>query len=88
MNLLSLVYKLFTKILVNHISDTKYFEQHREEAGFRKGYSRVNYIHTINEIMEKSAQLNKPIYIAFIDCEKAFDSVESPACTDGSIKRT
>lgn len=81
-SLLSVVYKLFTKVILNRISDTLDFNQPREQAGFRKGYSTMDHIHVVNQIIEKSAEYNKPLYMAFIDYEKAFDSVETAAVVE------
>ena len=78
-SLLSVLYKIFTKIISNRIRATLDFSQPREQAGFRKGYSTMDHIHVINQVIEKSAEYNQPLYMAFIDYEKAFDSVEIPA---------
>ena len=50
--------------------------QPREQAGFRKGYSTTDHLQSVNQIIEKSNEFNKQLCIAFIDYEKAFDSVE------------
>ena len=50
--------------------------QPREQAGFRKGFATTDHLHTINQIIEKSNKFNLPLCIAYIDYEKAFDSVE------------
>ena len=50
--------------------------QPREQTGFRKGYSTIDHIHTLNPVLEKTNEYNIPLYIAFIDYEKAFDSIE------------
>ena len=39
----------------------------------------MDHIHVINQVIEKSAEYNQPLYMAFIDYEKAFDSVEISA---------
>ena len=78
-SLLSVVYKVLTKVIANRISATLDFSQPNEQAGFRKGYSTMDHIHTINQVIEKCAEYNQPLYIAFIDYEKAFDSVETSA---------
>ena len=39
----------------------------------------MDHIHTISQVIEKCAEYNQPLYIAFIDYEKAFDSVETSA---------
>ncbi|WP_265430092.1 RNA-directed DNA polymerase, partial [Klebsiella pneumoniae] len=78
-SLLSFIYKLFTKVIVNRINASLDFQQPREQAGFRKGYSTLDHIHTINQVIEKSAEYTKPLYMVFIDYEKAFDSVSTAA---------
>ncbi len=42
-------------------------------------YLTIDHIHVINQIVEKSAQYSLPLCMAFIDYEKAFDSVKSSA---------
>lgn len=36
--------------------------------------NRQNNLHTLNHIMEKSIEFHTPIYLAFVDYSKAFDS--------------
>ena len=78
-SLLSVIYKLFTKVITNRIADTLDLNQPREQAGFRSGFSTTDHIHTLNQIIEKTNEYRKPLCMAFIDYEKAFDSVEIPA---------
>ena len=78
-SLLSVVYKLFTKVIANRVKKTLEFNQPKEQAGFRTGCSTIDHIHTINQVIEECTEYNQPLYIAFIDCEKAFDSVEISA---------
>lgn len=46
-----------------------------EQAGFRRGFSTVDHIHTLELIMEKYQEKQRTLYIAFIDYQKAFDTV-------------
>ena len=46
------------------------------QAGFRKGRGTRDQIATIWWIMEKAREFQKNIYFCFIDCAKAFDSVD------------
>lgn len=45
------------------------------QAGFKKGYSTVDHMFTLLEIIQKQFSGNRKMYVAFIDFEKAFDSV-------------
>ena len=51
----------------------------REQAGFRKGYSTVNHLQTINQLIGKCNDIKRPLCIGYIDYEKAFDSIEHEA---------
>lgn len=47
-----------------------------QQAGFRKGYSTMDHIHMMNiQLIEQSQEYNIPLYIAWIDYQKAFDSL-------------
>ncbi|GBP16133.1 Probable RNA-directed DNA polymerase from transposon BS [Eumeta japonica] len=74
-SLLSNIYKLFSSIINNRLSPIIEAKQPIEQAGFRKGYSTIDNIHTIELIIEKYQELQRPLYITFIDYQKAFDSV-------------
>lgn len=78
-SVLSVLYKLFTKGILNYINITLDFNEPREQAGFWKGYSTMHHIHVVNQIIEKSAEYNGLLYMAFIDYKKVFDSVETAA---------
>merc|ERR1711989_16583 len=43
------------------------------------GYSTIDHLHTINQLIEKTLEYNKPLCLAFVDYEKAFDSIEHNA---------
>ena len=53
--------------------------QPREQAGFRSKYSTTDHIHAINQPKEKCREYNIPLCVAFVDYEKAFDSVQTQA---------
>ncbi|XP_072048312.1 uncharacterized protein [Amphiura filiformis] len=75
-SLLSHVYKIFTRIIQNRIKGVLDENQPREQAGFRIGYSTVDHLHAINQLIEKANEYNLKLCIGYIDYEKAFDSVE------------
>ncbi|KAE9412977.1 hypothetical protein Angca_002914, partial [Angiostrongylus cantonensis] len=49
------------------------------QAGFLKGFSTMDHIHTITSLIEVSRKYKKPLCLTFIDSEKAFDSIEIEA---------
>lgn len=74
-SLLASTYKLFSSIILKRISDDIDRQQPKEQAGFRSGFSTVDHIHTLEQIIEKYREYNRPLYVAFIDYSKAFDSI-------------
>ena len=45
------------------------------QAGFKKDYSAIDHILTLLAIIQKQFANNRNLYVAFIDVEKAFDSI-------------
>ncbi|KAI8437727.1 hypothetical protein MSG28_011961 [Choristoneura fumiferana] len=74
-SLMPSTYKLFSTILNKRISATLEKSQPVEQAGFRKGFSTIDHIHTLELLIEKYQEKNRPLYLAYIDYKKAFDSV-------------
>ena len=52
------------------------FHQPSEQAWFRAGYSTIDHLHVVNQLQEKANEYNFPISFAFVDYEKAVDSIE------------
>ncbi|KAE9417107.1 hypothetical protein Angca_006446, partial [Angiostrongylus cantonensis] len=77
--LLSVVYKPFTRVILNRIDRTLDEGQPCEQAGFRKGLSTMDHIHTITRLIQVSREYKRPLRLTFIDLEKAFDSIEMEA---------
>ncbi|KAI5718070.1 hypothetical protein M8J77_015738 [Diaphorina citri] len=75
-SLMSVIYKLFTKIILNRIKNILDENQPPDQAGFRAGYSTMDHLFVVNQVIEKYNEYNKKLYIAFIDFNKAFDMVE------------
>ncbi|KAL0895220.1 hypothetical protein ABMA27_013658 [Loxostege sticticalis] len=84
--LLSHINKLFSRVLTNRLAARFDAFQPPEQAGFRKGFSTVDHIHTVRQIMQKSQEYNQLLCLAFVDYEKAFDSVETWAVLE-SLQR-
>lgn len=51
--------------------------QPAEQVGFRKGFSTTDHLQTIRTLIENSAEYNISLHLAFVDYQKAFDSVET-----------
>ena len=75
--ILSCFGKLFTAVLNNRLN--LYLENMNllceEQAGFRKNYSTVDHIFNLKCLIDLYLQRKKPLFCAFIDYKKAFDSV-------------
>ncbi|KAE9412481.1 hypothetical protein Angca_007946, partial [Angiostrongylus cantonensis] len=82
--LLSVFCKLFTRVILNRIGRTLDEGQPCEQAGFRKGFSTTNHIHTLTCLTEVSREYRRPLCLTFIDLEKAFDSIEIEAVMEGT----
>ncbi|KAJ8727495.1 hypothetical protein PYW07_001614 [Mythimna separata] len=78
-SLLSSIYKLFTTILQSQLSKDIDTYQPVEQAGFRSGFSTMDHIQVLQQVMEKYKEFNRPLYIAFIDYTKAFDTISHDA---------
>ena len=77
--LLSNMYKLFTTIITTRLEKKLDENQPREQAAFRSKYATTDHIHAINQLKEKCREYNIPLCVAFVDYEKAFDSVQTKA---------
>ncbi|KAE9414564.1 hypothetical protein Angca_005343, partial [Angiostrongylus cantonensis] len=71
--LFSVVYKLFTRVILNRIDGTLDEGQPCEQAAFRRGFSTMDHIHTITRLIEVSREYKRPLCLTFIDLEKAFN---------------
>ena len=53
--------------------------QPREKAGCRIGYSTVDILQIINQLIEKCNEFSIPLCFGYINCRKAFESIEHEA---------
>ncbi|KAE9419616.1 hypothetical protein Angca_009751, partial [Angiostrongylus cantonensis] len=73
--LLFVVNKLYTRVILNRIDKTLDEGQPCEQAGFRKGFSTMDHIHTITRLIEVSRKYKRPLCLTLIDLQKIFDSI-------------
>ena len=74
--LISVQSKVFTRILLDSKTGVPDEKVREEQVGFRKNKSCTDHISTLRIIIEQSIEWQSPLYINFIDSEKAFDSVD------------
>ena len=63
------------------------FHQPRERAGFRAGYSTIDHLQVTNHQQEKANEYIMPLWFAFVDYEKAFDSIEYKPFFEGLMNQ-
>lgn len=74
--LLSVPSKVFTRVILNRIKGVVEGSIRKEQHGFRKNKSCVDLINTVRIILEQSQEYQSPLYLAFIDFVKAFDTID------------
>ena len=74
--LLSTPGKVLNRIILERLRKGVDDELRENQAGFRNGRSCSDQIATLRIIIEQSIEWNTPVYVNFIDFEKAFDSVD------------
>ena len=74
-SLLSIVGKVYARVLLarlQKLADRVYPES---QCGFRAGRSTIDMIFSLRQLQEKCREQNVPLYLAFVDLTKAFDTV-------------
>ena len=74
--LLSTPGKVLNRILLERMKEAADPKLRDKHAGFRRNRSCADQIASLRIIVEQSLEWNSPLYINFIDYEKAFDSVD------------
>ena len=67
--------KLFSTVLYRRIEGIVENRLAEEQYGFRSGRGCTDAVHVLRMVVEKSAEWGKPLYMAALDVEKAFDRV-------------
>ncbi|KAK6728517.1 hypothetical protein RB195_005886 [Necator americanus] len=78
-SLLSVLYKVSSKIIFTRISRTLDEAQPQEQAGFRQGFSCLDHIQTVSRVIEVCREYRLRPVLTFIGYEKAFNSVKTNA---------
>ena len=64
---------------INYSYSYSYVDDHilgEEQASFREGYSTIDHVFVLQNIVELYQPVYKRDYCAFIDYRKAFDSID------------
>ena len=78
-SLLSHIYKLFITLIANRVKNDLYDSFPASQAAYQPGRNTIEQVIALEQIIEKSIEFNNPVYIAFIDFTKAFDSIKLPS---------
>ncbi|RUM93601.1 MAG: hypothetical protein DSZ28_07615 [Thiothrix sp.] len=80
-SLTSIFSKVFTHILNSRLQSwaDDYDLIAEEQGGFRRGYSTIDNIYILHEVVKQHLNRKKKLYVAFIDFRKAFDTVRRQA---------
>jgi hypothetical protein len=68
-------YKLFADIIKNRLNEHLEDEIIEEHRGFKKGRSCTAAIFTVQQTIEERKEHSLPLFLLFIDYEKACDNV-------------
>lgn len=74
--LLSMVNKVIAHIITNRLVSALEPELRPQQAGFRPHRSCVDHVNSLRIIVEQSVEWRSPLYLVFIDFEKAFDTLD------------
>ena len=75
-SLLSVAGKWFGKVLNSKLRDCTEGRVLEEQGGFRAKSSCVDQVFTLRQVMEKTIEKRRELFVAFIDLEKAYDKSE------------
>ena len=78
-SLLSVVGKVYGRVLINRIRDKTEMVISEVQGGFRRGRGCTDQVFVVRQICEKYLAKGKDVYFAFMDLEKAYDRVDRVA---------
>ena len=85
--LLSTPSKVFARILLSRIRQHLLETQRPEQSGFTPGKSTIDQILALRLLAERRREYRQPLFAAYVDLKKAFDSVDRRALWQVLLKR-
>ncbi|KAG6930003.1 hypothetical protein G0U57_004624, partial [Chelydra serpentina] len=74
-SLLSVVGKVFARVILNRLQKLADRVYPESQCGFRAGRSTTDMVFSLRQLQEKCREQHKPLLLAFIDLTEAFDLV-------------
>ena len=74
-SLLSVVGKVFAKVLNDRVKGLTEGRVMEEQGGFRSGRGCIDQVFAVKQVIEKMIEKDRVMFMAFIDLEKAYDNV-------------
>lgn len=75
--LLAVISKVFKRIILERVGRAlEMGEVRKEQARFRPNRSCIDQINTIRIIIEQSIEFQSPLYMLFVDFQRAFNSLD------------
>lgn len=74
-SLLNIAGKILARLLLPRLQKLGERVYPESQAGFRSGRSTIDMIFSLRQLQEKCREKQLPLYVAFVDLKKAFDSV-------------
>jgi len=74
--ILPILYKLFSRMLGERLQEAIMQNQSVDQAAYRKSFSTEDHLLCTTLLIEKCNEFNIPVWMALVDFEKAFDTVE------------
>ncbi|XP_051889891.1 uncharacterized protein LOC127580446, partial [Pristis pectinata] len=74
-SLLSIVGKVFARVVLNRLQKIAERVYPESQCGFRSEHSTIDMIFSLRQLQEECREQRQPLYVAFIDLTKAFDLV-------------
>ena len=77
--LLSVPGKVFCRVIQRRLAERAEHLLRESQCGFRKGQGCIDQVFALRVLSEKAREFNTPLYLSFVDLQKAYDLVNREA---------